>query len=190
MDEVDIVNIVAKLSFGRELALDSVANLLDNSEGVSKVNYAPEKNHWLQSYFTLPNTEEEWYVAFYRSGSCTIVGCDSFSILEQIADTVKDVMSPVEWDSEPTLEIKNIVAVEEVGHKLDLSHLAIGLGLENIEYEPEQFPGLVYRTKSPSAVILLFNSGKAVITGIRTESTASEAFDELAQKIELLLQPE
>jgi transcription initiation factor TFIID TATA-box-binding protein len=187
MAEVEVVNIVAKLSFGRELALDSVADLLENSEGVSRVNYAPEENHWLQSYFTLSNIEEEWYVAFYRSGSCTIVGCDSFFILERIAGTVKDVMSPIEWNSEPSLEIKNIVAVGEVGHKLDLSHLAIGLGLENIEYEPEQFPGLVYRTKSPSSVILLFNSGKAVITGIRTESQASEAFDELTQKVEQLL---
>ena len=48
---------------------------------------------------------------------------------------------------------------------LNLNAVALGLGLENIEYEPEQFPGLVYRIKQPKIVVLIFCSGKLVITG-------------------------
>ncbi len=48
---------------------------------------------------------------------------------------------------------------------LNLNAVALGLGLENIEYEPEQFPGLVYRIKQPKVVVLIFSSGKLVITG-------------------------
>lgn len=48
---------------------------------------------------------------------------------------------------------------------LNLNALAIGLGLEVTEYEPEQFPGLVYRPAEAANVVLLFTSGRVVITG-------------------------
>ena len=55
----------------------------------------------------------------------------------------------------------------------------IGLGLENIEYEPEQFPGLVYRLDDPDVVALLFGSGKLVITGGKKPEDAEEAVDKI-----------
>lgn len=63
------------------------------------------------------------------------------------------------------LIIQNIVASAELGEALNLNTVALGLGMENIEYEPEQFPGLVYRMYDPKVDILLFGSGKMVITG-------------------------
>jgi transcription initiation factor TFIID TATA-box-binding protein len=56
-----------------------------------------------------------------------------------------------------------------------LNAIAIGLGLEHIEYEPEQFPGLVYRLDDPDVVALLFGSGKLVITGGTQFDDAEEA---------------
>ena len=44
--------------------------------------------------------------------------------------------------------------------------------LENTEYEPEQFPGLVYRLSDPKVVLLLFGSGKVVCTGAKTKQDA------------------
>ena len=49
-----------------------------------------------------------------------------------------------------------------------------GLGLENVEYEPEQFPGLVYRIKQPKVVVLIFSSGKLVITGGKSPEECEE----------------
>ena len=52
-----------------------------------------------------------------------------------------------------------------------------GLGLKDIGYEPKQFPGLVYRLAVPGVVILLFGSGKAVITGDISVDDTEGAFD-------------
>lgn len=66
---------------------------------------------------------------------------------------------------EPEIIIQNIVASANLERELNLNAIALGLGLDNIEYEPEQFPGLVYRIKNPKVVVLIFSSGKLVVTG-------------------------
>lgn len=61
--------------------------------------------------------------------------------------------------------IENIVASTRFADSPDLC--AISLALEGTEYEPELFPGMAYRVSDPKVVILLFNSGKVVLTGAR-----------------------
>lgn len=165
MTDIELVNIVGILDFHRELDLAAVANLLESSIVVSEVNYSPEENHWLQTRFCL--NEESKYVAFYRSGSSALVGCSSFDQLDQLEEQVKTAMEPVIRDT-PTLEIKNLVCVGKLNQRLDLTHLAIAAGLERVEYEPEQFPGLIYRGDESDPVFLVFASGKVVITGATT----------------------
>jgi len=58
------------------------------------------------------------------------------------------------------------------------------LGLENIEYEPEQFPGLVYRLDVPKVVVLLFGSGRLVVTGGKKPQNAEEAVDRIVKELE------
>ena len=53
-----------------------------------------------------------------------------------------------------------------------------------MEYEPEQFPGLVYRMDDPDVVILLFGSGKIVITGGKRTADAAEAVDVIVDRID------
>ena len=76
----------------------------------------------------------------------------------------------------PSLEVKNVVSVGELENNLDLNALMIALGLENTEYEPEQFPGLIYRPDSTRCVLLVFASGKVVITGGRTAEEDEKAY--------------
>jgi transcription initiation factor TFIID TATA-box-binding protein len=68
--------------------------------------------------------------------------------------------------------------------KLNLNNLTFHLPFDKVEYEPEQFPGLIYRLDYPKVVCLIFSSGKMVITGARTKSDFFEAVqfiqDELA----------
>ena len=59
----------------------------------------------------------------------------------------------------------------------------MGLGLENVEYEPEQFPGLVYRVKEPKAVILIFSSGRIVCVGARSTEDVSKAVEKVSEKL-------
>jgi transcription initiation factor TFIID TATA-box-binding protein len=65
----------------------------------------------------------------------------------------------------PQIQIQNIVASADLETKIDLVQIAMTFGIERIEYEPEQFPGLVYRLKDPKVVSLLFSSGNVVLTG-------------------------
>ena len=59
----------------------------------------------------------------------------------------------------------------------------IALTLENSLYEPEQFPGLIYRMAVPKVVILIFGSGKLVCTGAKSEEQIHEAVDILVKEL-------
>lgn len=71
----------------------------------------------------------------------------------------------------------------KVCEKVEVS-VAIALGLENIEYEPEQFPGLVYRMRDPKVVTLLFSTGKVICTGARNQENVEQALVNLRRVLE------
>ncbi len=84
------------------------------------------------------------------------------------------------------MTIQNIVTSSDLGARLNLTAIAIGLELEAVEYELEQFPGLVYRLDEPDVVVLLFGSGKLVITGGEQPSDAQAAIETVqTQLVEL-----
>tara|TARA_R110000824_G_scaffold60012_8_gene160780 strand:- start:342 stop:917 length:576 start_codon:yes stop_codon:yes gene_type:complete len=79
-------------------------------------------------------------------------------------------------------KIVNIVASQRIAQSLDINEIAYVL---NIDYEQEQFPGMVYRTQEPKVCILLFRSGKAVATGAKDLADIETAFDRLRKDLEL-----
>jgi transcription initiation factor TFIID TATA-box-binding protein len=80
------------------------------------------------------------------------------------------------------IDIQNVVASAEFDQSLPLDRIAIYL--ENTEYEPEQFPGLVYRLEEPEVVFLLFSSGNLVCTGGRTYEDVKEGISNLERDLE------
>ena len=70
-----------------------------------------------------------------------------------------------------------MVASGSVGMDLNLNILA--MKLPNTEYEPEQFPGLVYKLPEARATFLLFSNGKIVCTGTKSEQEVYDAVDKL-----------
>jgi transcription initiation factor TFIID TATA-box-binding protein len=83
----------------------------------------------------------------------------------------------------PELKIQNIVASANLAGLIDLERSAYSLG--RTMYEPEQFPGLIYRMDAPKVVILLFASGKLVCTGAKKEEDVYEAVTKLHETLEL-----
>ena len=81
----------------------------------------------------------------------------------------------------PKIEIQNIVASAKLGARLNLDTIAFNL--ENSEYEPEQFPGLVYRMADPKVAFLLFGTGKIVCTGARNAKQIEKAIDCLVKRL-------
>ena len=84
---------------------------------------------------------------------------------------------------EPQVAVTNIVCSYDIGKYINLTKVVITLNLENIEYEPEQFPGLVYRIKDPKIVALLFSSGKIILTGGKNMDDIRRGLDFLEQTL-------
>ena len=83
---------------------------------------------------------------------------------------------------EPRIQIQNIVASAKLGGRLNLERAVYTLS-KSI-YEPEQFPGLIYRMDNPKVVMLLFSSGKIVCAGAKREAEVYEALRRLQAKLE------
>ncbi|MEM2021927.1 MAG: hypothetical protein QXP80_06855 [Zestosphaera sp.] len=73
----------------------------------------------------------------------------------------------------PIIRVENIVATATLDQNLDLS--AVARTVSNVEYDPEEFPGLIYRLSKPRLTALIFNSGKMVITGAKDEDEVNTA---------------
>jgi transcription initiation factor TFIID TATA-box-binding protein len=84
----------------------------------------------------------------------------------------------------PQITVQNIVASADLQTILNLNAIAIGLGLENIEYEPEQFPGLVYRIDVPKVVVLIFSSGKLVVTGGKSPEDCEKGVEVVRRQLD------
>lgn len=126
-------------------------------------------------------------VMIYRKGTYAIAGAKSHESLIEAVDwmttELRKISVPVESPVD-SLEVKYIVYTADLERALDLEMLLIELGLENTEYEPEQFPGLLYRDSEYDCTILLFGSGKIVITGARDQEVARECLNRIATAID------
>lgn len=79
------------------------------------------------------------------------------------------------------IKIENVVASASLNTKIKLEKLVANL--DNVEYEPEQFPGLVFRIKEPKAAALIFSSGKVVCTGAKSPKTSKEVIAKIVKKM-------
>ncbi|SFT00878.1 TATA-box-binding protein [Halostagnicola kamekurae] len=177
-ESITIENVVASTGIGQELDLESVAMDLVGAD------YDPEQFPGLVYRTQDPKSA----ALIFRSGKIVCTGAKSTDDVHEslaiVFDELRDLSIQVEDD--PEITVQNIVSSADLGRTLNLNAIAIGLGLESIEYEPEQFPGLVYRLDDPEVVALLFGSGKLVITGGKQVEDAKEAVDVISNRLEEL----
>lgn len=177
--EFEVVNVVGIITYQQRLDLSALEEDFLNREEINDVTYKPEEDHWLQTRFR----PDDIYISFYQSGRCSIIGCGSIEHFESKVNQVNDVMEDLlGFDYTPEAEIKNIVVTASVTPPISLELLNIELGLENTEYEPEQFPGLIYR--SPDYVVLVFSTGKLLFTGITDHDAIPTTVDEFTSRIQ------
>lgn len=175
MAGMKIVNMVAIISLSSPLDLDEVARLLPNTEqckGAAK---------WLK--YRLGS--EKKYVAFYKSGKFLITGAKSRSEVDVLANRVVEQLLihgvPVKIRN---VKVNNIVAQGKVDMRGCLEDLVHSLDPGKATYEPEQFPGLIYRDWGVN--FLLFSSGRFIATGIRDEKDIeflSSKFNDLIDEL-------
>ena len=169
----EIVNIVASTSIGENIDLESLSMYLEDSE------YEPEQFPGLICHIDEPLAA----ALIFRSGKVVCTGTRSTKDLKraihELARRLREGGFPVYDDFE--INIQNIVAAGDL--HMDLNLDAISYYMDNTEYEPEQFPGLVYRMKDPKVVILLFTSGKLVCTGAKDEEEINRAINNLVKEL-------
>ncbi len=173
---ITIENVVASTAIGQEIDLKSVTLALEGAD------YDPEQFPGLVYRTKDPKTA----ALIFRSGKIVCTGAKSIEDVDRGLKKVFKKMDSVgiRVDNNPDIKVQNIVASADLGSVLNLNAIAIGLGLENIEYEPEQFPGLVYRIDVPKVVVLLFGSGKLVVTGGKKPKDAEEAVERIVRELE------
>ena len=175
MIEVKVENIVASAIFSEKLDLDVIATSLEEAE------YEPEQFPGLIYRLKDPKTA----TLLFRSGKANCTGAKNIEDVRKTIDIIAEKLKKIGMDVHKNLEIvvQNMVATADLGGELNLNEVAVAFGLENVEYEPEQFPGLVYRVKEPHVVMLLFGSGKIVCTGGKNTEDVSKAVEDLSEKL-------
>ena len=170
-----IENVVASTSLGEELDLQAIARVLGGAE------YEPEQFPGLIFRLKEPKTA----ILLFRSGKVVCTGAKSLENVKTAIDLVAKQIAAagIKVNPKPEITVQNIVATSDLGTQIDLNAVAISLGLGKVEYEPEQFPGLVYRIDEPKVVLLLFGSGKLVCTGARKPSDVDQAVEKITAEL-------
>jgi transcription initiation factor TFIID TATA-box-binding protein len=170
-----IENVVASTGIDQELNLEALAADLPGTE------YDPDRFPGLVYRLQEPKAA----CLIFRSGKIVSTGAQSIDDVHAAVELTFETLRGLGIDvpGSPEIKVQNIVTSGDLQHPLNLNAIAISFGLENIEYEPEQFPGLVYRLQEPKVVVLLFGSGKVVITGGKKPENAEEAIDKIVSKL-------
>lgn len=177
---VSVVNVVGAGNLGVELNLSTLQEDISGSE----VNYDAENYPGLHVRLE-PDAP---MVTLYRTGAYHITGSESEVELMDTQQLLLERLRElgVEVSGDAGFSVRNVVSVADVEEDLNLNAIAIKFGLEIVEYEPEQFPGLVYRPEEFDVVFLIFGSGKVVITGSPGLSESEAAFESLKEELDCI----
>ena len=170
MVDMKVVNMVSTTRLGEYFDLIDVADVLG-------IDYHPEQFPGMTYRIENPKV----CVLLFRSGRAVATGAKSPEDAEKAFEIVHKQLKDNDFEPWSSYEIilSNVVVTHDVGRPLNLAHLTLALPMVRTEWEPEQFPGLIYRLKDASAVCLIFSSGKCVITGNTSLEEAQQAVDSL-----------
>jgi len=172
-----IQNIVATTSLEKLIPLTKLARTNPYTE------YNPETFPGL----VLRVKEPKSAVLVFSTGNLVCTGTITVSQVKKVIQSVIKQLKKINVNitTKPKITVQNIVASGMINLKLNLNFLA--LEMENTEYEPEQFPGIVYKLTEPNATFLLFNNGKFVCTGTKNRQQLEYSIDKLLKNIKAVL---
>ena len=171
--ETKIQNVVASVTIGQSLDLDEIAATMPDIE------YDPTQFPGLVYRLKKPKTA----TLIFRTGKMVCTGGKSAKETKRaVMKIVKNLNEAgIEITSKPKITIQNIVASGDLKFTVNLEKTS--MVLENSLYEPEQFPGLIHRMKDPKTVILIFGSGKIVITGAKFQEQVPVAAKKVQERL-------
>ena len=165
---VKVNNVVAVATLGQRIDLIAILKAFRN------VEYRPKRFPGLVFRLKRPKTA----TLIFMTGRMVCTGAKSekeaFSAVRKVVRELKK--EGIVILGEPEIVVTNMVASADIGGKIDLEATS---DILDMMYEPEQFPGAVYRMDEPKVVILIFSSGKIVITGAKSEEQIRIAADKI-----------
>lgn len=178
-----IQNIVASASLNQTISLNLIV------EKFPHVEYRPKVFPGLVFRLKKPKTA----TLIFETGKMVCTGAKSEKAARKAVNKVARELRKhgISITNKPVVQIQNIVASAALGGEIDLE--SVVYKLRKVMYEPEQFPGAVYRMDDPRVVFLIFSAGKLVCVGAKKEQDVYDAVNKL-QKIleenELIFYPE
>ncbi len=159
-----IENIVSSIVLGQDIDIVGLANSVAEIEN-------PKRFPGVIFRLSQPKLA----MLIFRTGKIICSGARSRDDIEIALQKLltKFREAGIEIKAKPKIEIQNIVASSNLNFRVNLDALAIEC--DNTEYEPEQFPGLILRLDEPKTVMLVFRSGKIIVTGAKTQGDADRA---------------
>ena len=172
---MEIVSTMGTGSFGREVELETFVDKLENELGESV-----ESDFHGSSMVTVRLESGGPAYTIYRTGTFQIRGAEDEQLLNNAEEELKKALTQIGFDI-LDYEFQQVTSVflEDMEHYVNLEALAVTLGLESTEYEPEQFPGLIYRPTQFEVTLLIFASGKVIIGGTTDRDQARTAIQHL-----------
>lgn len=175
----ELVNAVGGGDLHQELDLQALYKEISANE----IRYDPE--YWPGLYIRL--NDESPAIMVFRTGKYNIAGADSIDELNDANQTFLSIVNELGLTvDDPDFEIRNLVFLEKYNKELNLNPVAVKLGMENTEYEPEQFPGLLYRPPDFVGTFLIFRNGKILLTGSNSSEGSIDAFEILFAELDNL----
>jgi transcription initiation factor TFIID TATA-box-binding protein len=167
--EIKIQNVVASATLNQTFSLIDILKNFKNTE------YRPERFPGLVFRLKRPKTA----ILIFSTGKMVCTGAKSEKLARSaVLKVVRELKAGgIIVLGKPVTIIQNMVASANLHDKVDLETAADLL--DNVMYEPEQFPGLIYRMNDPKTVLLIFSSGKIVCTGGKSEKMVHESVNRL-----------
>jgi transcription initiation factor TFIID TATA-box-binding protein len=173
---IKVENVVASASLGIPVKLEKLVSKLDG------VEYEPEQFPGLVMHLNDPKAA----ALIFSSGKVVCTGAKSPTDARLAIEKIVKKMNKIGFkiDDDYSFRLENIVASAQFDRELNLNNIAFNL--ENTEYEPEQFPGLVYRIDDPRVTFLLFGSGKVICTGGKSIQDVKKAVSKADKKLRVI----
>ena len=173
--EVQIQNVVASATLDQKIDLLTIMKVFRN------VEYRPKQFPGLVFRLKKPKTA----TLIFGSGKMVCTGAKSEKLAKSaVIRVVKELKANgIVILAKPKIVIQNIVSSANLHGLIDLETAADIM--DNVMYEPEQFPGAILKFKDPKASLLLFKNGKVICAGAKNEKEIRIVL----QKAKKLLQP-
>lgn len=128
--------------------------------------------------------EDRPTIIIYKSGKFSIAGAGSREQVSSAINWLIDSLQALGIDTPSELIFDNssiefMVLQGNIGKDVDLENALKDLPPENTEYEPEQFPAIIYRPSRPDCTVTIFSTGEISITGVTDKESAKQLFEKL-----------